>query len=191
MKKSDIKVYKKIGEPTVLGNKYGKKLISQMFENPVSQQEEEFILFGQKDWSVIFALTEDKKVLVVRQYKQGCDKIIEELPAGVANFDEEKPEEIIQRELEEETGYKADETVFLGSYWIASRSSWTRFHCFFAQNCKKVGEPTITVDEQTELDLVPLEEWVQKVMSGEIDEPSAAIATYASLFKNGLAKLTI
>lgn len=128
----DIKEWAKEGEPTKLAGKYGKWLVSQGFRNPTTGQLEEFVLYGQKDWSVVLALTEDRQVLVVRQYKQGCHKILDELPAGTADFQDETPAEVMRRELLQETGCVPSEMIYLGFGWVATRNSPTRFHCFLA-----------------------------------------------------------
>lgn len=176
-----MKPWTKKNEPVKLAGKYGKSLISQTFINPLTQTEEEFVLFGQKDWSVVLALTEKKEVIVVRQYKQGCAKIIDELPAGSADFKDESPENVMMRELLEETGYQAGPVKSLGSYWIASRSSWTRFHCFLAQDCEKTREPENDPSEQIETLLLPLKDWISKTQNGSIEEPSAVVATFLAL----------
>lgn len=190
----EVLPWEKVGDPTTLAGKYGKKLVLQKYKNPHTGEEEDFVLFGQKDWSVVLAITTDGYVLAVRQYKQGCDKIILELPAGTADFDssgpEETPESIMRRELREETGYAAGEVVSLGAYWIASRSSWTRFHCFLATKCQEVGEPTRNPKEPLTRHFLPLQEWIRMTLiDGIIDEPSAVVATARSLAPLGFLKL--
>ena len=69
-----LESWTKEGEPRVIGKKYGKFLQMQDFRNPQTGELEEFALFGQKDWSVILAVTDHGDVLVVRQYKQGWDQ---------------------------------------------------------------------------------------------------------------------
>lgn len=185
---------KKTGDPITLAGKFGKKLVSQDFTNPHTGQPEQFVLFGQKDWSVVLALTPDDYVLTVRQYKQGCDKIILELPAGTADFNssgpDETPESIMRRELLEETGHEAGRVVSLGAYWIASRSSWTRFHCFLATHCTETSSPTRNLQEPITRHFVPLRDWIRMALvEGSIDEPSAVVATARSLEPLGLLKL--
>lgn len=181
-----MKIWEKKDEPRTLASKYGKSLVSQTYSNPVTGQDEEFVLFGQKDWSVVFALTPDNQVVVIRQYKQGCDKIIDELPAGAADFTNESPETTARRELKEETGYESQSITLLGAYWIATRSSRTRFHCFLATNCVRTGDIKQDPSEQIEMRLIPLREWLDLVLSSAIDEPSSVIATFRALSHIGI-----
>lgn len=170
------------GREEILLKKFGKEMRSVLFTNPRTNTEEEFVLFGNKDWSVVLPLTADMHVVTVRQYKQGCDKIIRELPAGAADFRNEKPEDVARRELLEETGYEAAEgMLFLGPpLWISSRSSWTRFWPFLALGCRKVAEQKLDDLEDIEIELIPLDEWIHQALS-EIEEPSAVVATFRAL----------
>lgn len=168
------------GAETTLASKYGKKMVAATFADPRGV-EHEFVLFGQKDWSIILPVTADNKVVMVRQYKQGCDKIILELPAGTADFAKESPEAIARRELEEETGYRAGQVLALGPpLWIASRSSWTRFHCFLALQCEKVSAGKLDENEEIEVVLQPLEE-VIRICHLEIEEPSTVVTVFRAL----------
>ena len=182
MSEKKIVPWTKIGEPTVLAGKFGKKLISQIFRNPATDKEEEFVLFGQKDWSVVLPITEDgKKVVTVSQYKQGCDQIVLELPAGTADFKGETPEEVMRRELLEETGFEPLEVISLGPpQFMSTRNSWTKFHLFLAKGCKKVKEAKLDLNEEIETQLIPLDEWIELCFT-EIVEPSAIVATFRSL----------
>ena len=90
------------------------------------------------------------------------------------------------RELLEETGYEAQRMIPLGHGWIATRSSPTRFHCFLATGCRKVAEAKLDQNESLEARTVRLEEWLRMVVSGEITEPSAVVATMRALPHLGL-----
>ena len=171
----------KMGLSETIAKKFGKELRRVMFQNPTTSQDEEFYLIGQRDWSVVLPITKDGMVLAVRQYKQGCDKIILELPAGTADFKDENPESVAQRELLEETGYKAEKLIQLGSpLWMASRNSWTRFFVFVAINCEKVQEAKMDSSEEIEPVLISRERWLELCQS-EVEEPSAIVATFRAM----------
>ena len=178
-----IKAWSKVGEAVVLAKKYGKSFISQMFLNPTTGQEEEFALFGQKDWSVVLMVTTKGRVLVVRQYKQGCDKIVDELPAGTADFKDETAKEVALRESFQETRHKIASLVELMPQWIATRSSWTRFHPFLALRCSLSPDyvPIVDPSEEVEYREVSFREWIDMILSGQVEEPSAIVATFLAL----------
>ena len=60
-----------------------------------------------RGYCVVVALTERRRVVLVRQYRYGSDAIHLELPAGMIDEGEE-PHECALRELAEETGYEAE-----------------------------------------------------------------------------------
>ncbi len=176
-----LKPWTKVGEAIRLAGKFGKYLISQGFENPVTGTVEDFILYGQRDWSIVLAVTEENQVLTVRQFKQGCDKFIVELPAGTADFTGETPEEVMKRELLQETGFVSTKITYLGSFWIASRSSPTRFHSFLATGCRKIQQAKYDVNEEIEAREIPLGVWLAQIQDNQIDEPSSIVTTHKAL----------
>jgi 8-oxo-dGTP pyrophosphatase MutT (NUDIX family) len=180
-----IKPWRKKSEERIAG-KYGKELHSVIFINPATKEEEEFILFSQKDWSVILPVTENNQVVTVLQYKQGCNKVIRELPAGTADFEDEVPEQVASRELLEKTGYQAKRLIFLGPpCWMSTRNSRTRFFPFLATGCEKVQKAEYDTSEEIKTGLIPLGIWFQMALH-DIEEPSAIIATYRALGRLGM-----
>jgi len=65
------------------------------------------------DYAAVVALTEDQRVLAVRQYRPAVERYTVELPSGLVDPGE-SPAEAARRELLEETGYEAEVEV-LGS----------------------------------------------------------------------------
>ena len=64
----------------------------------------------------ILPLTDDDKVLMVRQYRYALKEELWELPAGKLEKDED-PFEAAKRELEEECGLTADHYTSLGQFY--------------------------------------------------------------------------
>lgn len=174
-------IWTKEGERTSLAKKFGKELYSQGFRNPKTDQLDEYILFAQRDWSVVLPVTVDRMVVAVLQYKQGCDCVVLETPAGTADFKDETPEKVMRRELLEETGYEPEKVVFLEpACYIATRNSPTRFYPFLALGCRKVKETKLDTGEDIVPKLIPLDEWI-KLCLKELMEPSAITTTFRSL----------
>ncbi len=171
----------KIGRPTVLAAKFGKKLVSQPFRHPHTGAAVEYVLFGQRDWSVVLPMTDDGLIIAVEQYKQGCERIVLELPAGVAEFEDEDPRSLMQRELLEETGYAPGRVTSLGpAQFISTRNSWTKYHMFLATGCRKVQDPAPDANEEIAIRMVPIEEWIRLCME-ELISPSSLATTFRAL----------
>ncbi|OGZ43228.1 MAG: hypothetical protein A3J55_02420 [Candidatus Ryanbacteria bacterium RIFCSPHIGHO2_02_FULL_45_17b] len=182
MRIEELVSWEKVGdEETLAEDLYGKRLYKQGYRRPGDSHTETFTHFSQRDWSVVLAITENKEVLVVWQYKQGCHKIVQELPAGTANFTDEKPETVAKRELGEETSGYTGQFIFLGPpQFIATRNSPTRFFSFLALDCKKIKDGKLDKIEDIAVEKVPLEKWIRRCLT-EVEEPSAIITTFRAL----------
>ena len=68
----------------------------------------------------IVPLTDDGKVIVERQFRYPLNQVITEIPAGKLDSKTEDRLAAAKRELEEETGFTADEWIDLGNYYPAA-----------------------------------------------------------------------
>src|SRR5215210_7389805 len=68
----------------------------------------------QADYVAIVALTPDKRIPLVRQYRPAVEDFCLELPAGLVEEGED-PAATCRRELLEETGYETKSLHFLGT----------------------------------------------------------------------------
>lgn len=125
--------------------------------------EADFYIKAEASAGAVFALTEDEKVILARQFRPGPKRILNELPGGYIE-DNEGSLEAIKREFLEETGYTGD-FVKIGTCLDDAYSTMER-HCFVATNCRKVAEPIHTASEQTELILMTLPEFRNQLRSG-------------------------
>lgn len=87
--------------------------------------------FAQEDYVSILPLTSEGNIVLVRQYRPAIEEFTLEFPGGTV----EPGEKIIDaavRELEEETGYRAQETHQLASLAPDVGRLTNRLHCFIA-----------------------------------------------------------
>lgn len=61
----------------------------------------------------VLAITPEKEVLVVEQFRKAMEKVLIEIPAGKLEIGEERKSAAL-RELEEETGYIAEDLELIG-----------------------------------------------------------------------------
>jgi len=136
-------------------------------------------------WDIIEALgavalipiTSSGHLLLIRQWRRAIQKIIFELPAGTL----EKDEALIdcaQRELQEETGFKAKEILPFGGLYSTPGFCTEYIHLFIA---KKLTESPLPSDPQEGIDTVevPLEKALSMIDSGEINDAK----TIAGIFR--------
>jgi len=109
--------------------------------------------------AVMLAIDEGKAILV-EQYRVPLGRMSLELPAGLVG-DEEEGEEIEAaaiRELEEETGYRAERMVDLGRFHASPGMSSEGFTLLRAEGLTKVGEGGGVEGEDIVVHRVPLDE---------------------------------
>ncbi len=78
-----------------------------------NQPWNEVFIRREPDAVGIFAVTEDQKVIVIRHFRPGPEKIITELPAG--DVENEKPMTSARNELLEETGFLGNDVCLVGT----------------------------------------------------------------------------
>lgn len=98
-----------------------------------------FFVVEAPDWVNVIALTKEKRIVLIEQYRQGTEEITLEIPGGMIDAGEE-PEAAARRELAEETGYESKEFVLLGKSRPnpAIQSNWM-YH-YLALDCEKTLE---------------------------------------------------
>ncbi|KEF37351.1 NTP pyrophosphohydrolase [Schinkia azotoformans MEV2011] len=100
----------------------------------------------------IIALTDEKKLLLVRQYRKPLDMIIYEIPAGKLEPGE-KPFDCARRELEEETGYKSDSIKHIQSFYTSPGFADEIVHVYYTDRLEKL-ENSAGLDDDEFLDLL-------------------------------------
>jgi ADP-ribose diphosphatase len=100
------------------------------------------------DYAAIVALTEDARVVLVRQYRPAVDRYTIELPSGIVDPGE-APDATAGREFLEETGWRAETVELLGSLTPDNGRLGNRIWASFAQGVRPAAgtapEPGIEV----------------------------------------------
>lgn len=115
---------------------------------------------------VLVPITDKKEVLLVKQWRRAIGKRILELPAGTLEKGE-PPESCAQRELQEETGFRAGQIIPLGGFYSAPGFCTEYLHLFLALGLEPAPlEPDD--DEMIDRLFVPLRKIEQMIETGEI-----------------------
>lgn len=135
---------------------------------------------------IIVPVRQDGHLLLVRQYRHATGRITLELPAGNIEPGEELEASAL-RELQEETGYEANELVRLCSVYSTPGFSDEELHIFFASSLNLLKQ-NLDDDEFVEVLAVPWEQAINMVWSGEICDAAsvAGILAVDSYMKNRL-----
>jgi ADP-ribose pyrophosphatase len=112
------------------------------------------------DYALVFAVTGEDRVLLLRQYKHGLGRVCVGFPGGALKAGED-PRAAAERELREESGYVSSSWRSLGSYVTNANQRCNVAHFFVASGCRRAGDATEPDLESPDLLLVPKEDlWV-------------------------------
>ena len=124
------------------------------------------------------------KILFERQYRYCYDEVIWELPAGKVDKNEDITTAAI-RELEEETGYKAENIEYLGEIYPSCGYTDEHIHLFL---CEKLLNGKRHLDENEIIDLYyfTLEEVIEMIKRNEIKDAKTVAALTHYIIRKGL-----
>ena len=143
-----------------------RKIIRKTFEMPDGKTAD-FDIKDEGQVVCVLALTPEKNVLLVQQYRPGPEKVLLELPGGGIEAGE-TPAQAAARELLEETGF-AGELKLVGSSFECAYSSIYR-HNFVATNCRKIQDQNLDATEFAEVVEMSLPDFRAHLRSGELTD---------------------
>lgn len=130
-------------------------------------QSRDFYKLVAPDWVNVIAVTDDRQVVLVRQFRHGIGEVTLEIPGGMIDPDE-SPAEAAVRELEEETGYAGGKARQLGCVWPNPAIQSNHCYTFLVENAQRVSEPRPDPFERIEVLSRPLDDIPNLIRSGEI-----------------------
>jgi ADP-ribose pyrophosphatase len=131
-------------------------------------------------FAIVAALTPDRRIVLIRQYKHGVREIVLEMPAGMIDA-EEAPEACAIRELAEETGYAGDPPRLLRSLFADPTSSNASFHVFLIENAVPKFAQSLDTTEAIAIETTTIEDLHAAVRDGRIASGSQVAAAYIAL----------
>jgi len=136
------------------------------------------------DWANAVAITEDNKILMVRQYRHAAGVVSLEIPGGVIEVGE-SPAVGMKRELLEETGYQFDELELLCKLHANPSTANNITHCYIARGGKKVQAQHLDEQEQIEVEEYTIEEVKQLLADNKITQALHVSTLFYALLKLG------
>ncbi len=123
----------------------------------------------------VVALTDNNEVLMVKQFRYPYSEVILEIPAGKRDHQGEDPLECGIRELKEETGATAKNFFFLGELY-PSPGYVDEVIWMYGATELSFGETCPDEDEFLDIEKIPLDILVDRIMSGEIKDAKTQAA---------------
>jgi ADP-ribose pyrophosphatase len=146
---------------------------------PNGRRIDDFYVRETRGFAVIFAITTDRNVVFVREYKHGIGESLLGLPAGMIEEDEE-PAVCASRELAEETGYEG-RAEFVRTFITDPVNSNSRFHLFVVNDAAATTTQSFDPTEDIAVELRPFAEVRALAREGAIKVGNFVAAIYAAL----------
>lgn len=137
-------------------------------EKPDGKIVSPYYVYEFPTWVSAVALTEDNKIVMVRQYRHAIEETIIEIPGGCVDDTDKSFEIAVARELMEETGYAFSKYEYLGKISPNPSTNNNWMHMFLATGGKKVAEQQLDHNEEIEVVLVTIEELKQLLYENKI-----------------------
>lgn len=141
------------------------------------EKEATFFVVENPDWVNVVALTPERNVILIEQFRHGAEEIILEIPGGMVDAGESH---IVTaaRELLEETGYAPREMIPLGKSRPnpAIQNNWI-YH-YLALDCEKRSETKFDEHESIVVRLASLAEIPKLIADGAITHALAITGFY-------------
>ncbi|HET9623387.1 MAG TPA: NUDIX hydrolase [Kofleriaceae bacterium] len=134
-----------------------------------------FSLIAAPAWVNVLALTDDERVVLLRQYRPGIDRICLEIPGGMLEPGED-PIAGALRELAEETGYTGASAELIGKVAPNPAIQNNYLYTVLVRGARLTQPPTPDAGEVLAVDTASLAECQAKLVSGEIDHALVVVA---------------
>lgn len=138
--------------------------------HPVSAREFRRMVLETADWVTVVAVTADKKIVMVEQYRFGIGGLTTEPVAGMVDEGEESLA-AAKRELLEETGFGKGTWRYLGSVQANPAIHDNHCHHWLVEGVELVQAPSPDDGEAIRVHLMTLEEIKEAIVIGKLKHP--------------------
>lgn len=160
----------------ILKNKFF-KVREDVVELPTKKYRK-WVYWDTNDSTMVIGITSDKKLIMIKQYRYLANNFVIEFPAGGLH-DGEKIKNGAKREFEEETGFKCDSLIKLGSFYETYGQLNRQIHIFFSNKItasKQNLDSDEEGDENIKVKLIDFNKTVDLVRNNKILATSSSLA---------------
>ena len=173
----DLKPWQKVGSKPV-GNFRIFTIRSDEVISPRTQQTQDVYVIDCVNWVNVIALTPERNLVMIEQYRHGSNTIELEIPGGMMDPGDASPVAAGLRELREETGYEGENPRLLGQILPNPAIMSNVCYTVLVENCRCVHPLQFDHGEDLVTRLVPVAELPGLVASGKIQHSLVVVALY-------------
>lgn len=148
--------WKKLGARTVAHTRIF-DVQSVDYQHPHRAKTQDFSVISAPDWVNVIALTPERHLVLVRQFRYGTDDFSVEIPGGVMDAGEAAIA-AGRRELQEETGFVGTKARLLGTVHPNPAMQNNRCHLVLVEDAHRSAKLDWDPDEEFEIMTRPVEE---------------------------------
>ncbi|HLS29210.1 MAG TPA: NUDIX hydrolase [Opitutales bacterium] len=149
-------------------------------KHPDRDSTRDFFSLSSPDWVNVVAVTPQREVLLIKQFRFGVEDFALEIPGGIIDEGEDAVTAGL-RELKEETGYVGENARIIGNVWPNPAIMDNRCWFVLVKNVVKKFESEWDGDEEIGVSLEEMETVFRMVEEGTIKH--ALVVSALSLFR--------
>jgi ADP-ribose diphosphatase len=146
--------------------------------SPRTQREHEVFVLDCVNWVNVIALTPDRQLVMVHQYRHGTQTVELEIPGGMADAGDASLVAAGVRELREETGYEGENARVIGQVFPNPAIMSNTCATILVEHCRCVHPVCLDHGEDLQTHLMPIAEVPQLVAGGKVKHSLVVAALY-------------
>ena len=135
---------------------------------PDGSMVDPYYVYEFPDWVTAVAITKEKQILLIRQYRHAIGEVVIEIPGGCVDASDKNLEEACARELMEETGYRFEKMEYLCKTSANPSTNSNLMHIFLATGGEKIAEQKLDEAEDIEILLLSIDQVKQLLRSNQL-----------------------
>ena len=147
-----------------------------------------YFVYEFPTWVTVAGITEDNKIVMVKQYRHALGEVCIETPGGCVDDTDSELEKAAAREMIEETGYIFSTYEYLGKTSANPSTNNNLMHMFLAKGGKKIKEQSLDKNEDIVVVLYTIEELKGILKEQKIMQSMHVTCLFYALHKLGEVK---
>jgi ADP-ribose pyrophosphatase len=172
---SEIKPWPTLSS-TQLGDYRIFRVHSDIKRSPRTGKEHDFFVIDSTNWVNVIAVTPQKELVMIEQFRHGSNTIELEVPGGVMDPHDTSPVATGVRELREETGYAGEDARIIGQILPNPAIMSNRCFTVLVENCRDAHPLEWDHSEDIITRLVPVGDIPKLIAAGRIQHSLVVVA---------------